>query len=303
MLVIDGATNQKIAKIPLVGTSTYALCWNSVNNKVYATSGVENKVTVVDGVTNQRITTIPVGADPEALVYNPTDNKVYCGNTTSGSISVINGATNAVIATITTGGSPYLAYNPTNNKIYCANGNNTTSVINCATNTVSATLPIISYAFQHNPINNKVYCSSDGNNVRVLNGTTNAVVATIPVEQEPSAMIHNPVQNRVYVTNYWASSISVLRDAMGIEDSIGNWKLEIENSKFNVYPNPARSWFSIHLPQTAGRAALKMYDVSGKLVKELESFGDRELRVSLKDIKPGVYILQYGTETTKLVVR
>jgi MoaA/NifB/PqqE/SkfB family radical SAM enzyme len=39
--------------------------------------------------------------------------------------------------------------------------------------------------------------------------------------------------------------------------------------------------------------------VTGKVVKELESSGNRELRVSLDGINPGVYFVRVGNEMVK----
>jgi len=51
VIVIDGASNQKIAKIP-VGSYTLALCYNPTNNKVYCANMLSDNVTVIDGDTN-----------------------------------------------------------------------------------------------------------------------------------------------------------------------------------------------------------------------------------------------------------
>jgi hypothetical protein len=74
-----------------------------------------------------------------------------------------------------------------------------------------------------------------------------------------------------------------------------------------VYPNPARSYLAVRLPQTADRQNLKIFDVSGKLIKEIatpasQSRNDREIKISLKGINPGIYFLRLGKETKKFLV-
>jgi len=66
-----------------------------------------------------------------------------------------------------------------------------------------------------------------------------------------------------------------------------------------VYPNPAKTYFTLRLPHSADHEQIKIYDVSGKVVKELESSGNRELRVSLDGINPGVYFVRVGNEMVK----
>jgi len=67
VVVIDGATNMKIARIP-AGKWVRALCYNSTNNKIYAASYMDHNITVIDGATNAVIDTIPVSSTPFALV-------------------------------------------------------------------------------------------------------------------------------------------------------------------------------------------------------------------------------------------
>ncbi|MCK4252773.1 hypothetical protein KAX97_15105, partial [candidate division WOR-3 bacterium] len=67
VIAIDGATNEKIARIP-AGGDIQALCWNSINNKIYCANQLSANVTVINGATNAVITTIAVGSYPWALV-------------------------------------------------------------------------------------------------------------------------------------------------------------------------------------------------------------------------------------------
>jgi len=92
VIVIDGATNQKIAKIP-AGRGIYSLCWNSTNNKVYCANYGSDNVSVIDGTTNQVIATIPVGSAPCAFAWNSIENRTYVANFGSSTISVIRDVT------------------------------------------------------------------------------------------------------------------------------------------------------------------------------------------------------------------
>lgn len=70
-----------------------------------------------------------------------------------------------------------------------------------------------------------------------------------------------------------------------------------------IYPNPAKSYLNVHLPQTANSIPLKIYDVSGNLIKQIE-VSQRATRVSLSGINPGVYFVQAGSATIirKLII-
>ena len=82
----------------------------------------------------------------------------------------------------------------------------------------------------------------------------------------------------------------------------------------NIYPNPAGSylairWTSTRFGQTADRQIIKMFDVCGKMIREIASAtmlprndGTGEIKVSLKGINPGIYFLRLGKETKKFIV-
>ena len=87
----------------------------------------------------------------------------------------------------------------------------------------------------------------------------------------------------------------------GIEESS---MFQVLPFTLQVSPNPAKSFFVVRVPSSIKSQMLKMFDVSGKLVKEIDSpsaHNDKvaEMRVSLKGIKPGVYFIQVGDEMVK----
>ncbi|MDH5185703.1 MAG: T9SS type A sorting domain-containing protein [candidate division WOR-3 bacterium] len=293
-----------------VGSNPYALCWNSTNNKVYCANWNSANVTIIDGATNSVITTVPVRIGPRVLCWNSASNKVYCANAWCDSVSIIDGVTNSVIITLPVGTYPCaLCWNSNNNKVYCANYNsNNVTIIDGATDSIITTVTTGSWpnALCWNSTNNKVYCANGANdNVTVIDGTNNSVITTIPVGAFPRAFCWNSIQNRVYVANYWSSSISVIRDVTGIEEECQT--LDALSSTPEIYPNPAKSFLAIRLPQTADRQMIKIFDVSGKLVKVEEKITSaqsqkQEIRISLKGISPGIYFLRLGKDTQKFLV-
>lgn len=99
VIVIDGETDKKIARIP-AGEDIQDMIWNSTDNKVYCANPGSCDVTVIDGVGNSVITTLLVGNEPCALVWNSTNNKVYSANYLSNEISIIDGVDDSIIITI-----------------------------------------------------------------------------------------------------------------------------------------------------------------------------------------------------------
>jgi uncharacterized delta-60 repeat protein len=70
-----------------------------------------------------------------------------------------------------------------------------------------------------------------------------------------------------------------------------------------VYPNPAKTYFTIRLSQSADRAEIKIFDVSGKEVKS-EELKQKNSRVTLDGIKNGVYFIKIddNAELKKIVI-
>jgi YVTN family beta-propeller protein len=100
---------------------------------------------------------------------------------------------------------------------YVANaGSNSVSVINTATNTVMATVPVGA-----NPVNIAVAPSgaaayvtnAASNSVAVINTTTNTVTATIHVGANPVNIAVTPNGASAYVTNAGSNSVSVINTA------------------------------------------------------------------------------------------
>lgn len=91
-----------------------------------------------------------------------------------------------------------------------------------------------------------------------------------------------------------------LQDAPGIEEETNR----ITNlPTLEIYPNPAQSFLNILLPQTVNSIPLKIYDVSGNLIKQTE-ISQPVNTISLNGINPGVYFVQAGSATIirKLII-
>ncbi len=83
---------------------------------------------------------------------------------------------------------------------------------------------------------------------------------------------------------------------------------------FLAYPNPAKTNLAIRLGVNSKNLNLRIYDVAGVLVKEIPAYhsglgnnNQPEIKISLKGINPGVYILRVKTENNefaqKLIVQ
>src|SRR3984893_491469 len=101
--------------------------------------------------------------------------------------------------------------------IYITNqGSNNVSVIDTATNTVTATIPVGSQpqGVAVAPHRSKAYvANANSNNVSVIDTATNTVTATIPVGTFPDGLAVTPHGRKVYVTNNGSNNVSEIDTA------------------------------------------------------------------------------------------
>ena len=144
-----------IASIP-VGSSPSGVAVTPDGGKVYVTNTGTGEspgtVSVISTATDTVIATITIDrgtagtAGSEGVAVTPDGSKVYvASDDEAGSISVINTATNMVAAKFSDGGvAPFgVAVTGDGGQVYVANLlSNTVSVINAASDTVTATIPV-----------------------------------------------------------------------------------------------------------------------------------------------------------------
>jgi YVTN family beta-propeller protein len=100
--------------------------------------------------------------------------------------------------------------------VYVGDDNgNTVSVIDGATNTVTATVPVGTNpsSVSVDAYTDTVYAANLGDNtVSVIDGATNTVTATVPVGSDPEAVSVDPSTDTIYVANF-SNTVSVIDGA------------------------------------------------------------------------------------------
>jgi YVTN family beta-propeller protein len=204
--VIDGTTGAVTAPIPLPGTSVDGLAVNPVTDTVYATERTSadtgaSSVVVIDGATNTVTTTItePAFSQPEGIAVDSATDMVYVANIGSpdrntGNLTVINGATSAITATVAAPAAS-VAVDEATNVIYAVPITAPVSVIDGATNTVTASISLGTGRATGVAVN-----PDTQNGVAVINGATNTLTTTVAVTPGPDDVAVNAASDTVFAS-------------------------------------------------------------------------------------------------------
>jgi YVTN family beta-propeller protein len=156
--------------------------------------------------TTSLLLTVPVGISPNGITFDSSSGNTYVANFDDNTVSIINGATNTVTAMMV-GVNPF-SVAAGNGNVYVTNfGSNTVSVISGTS--VIATIPVGAYptGIAIDSTTGNVYVGSyTGNTVSVISGTS--VIATIPVGITPLGVAAG--NGNVYVTNFGSNTVSVI---------------------------------------------------------------------------------------------
>ena len=159
-------------------------------------------MSVIDVATDTVTATIPVGAGPWLVTVDPLTRTVYVANVSDDTVSVIDAATNAVTATIshvTPLGNPntfnglflqQMAVDPATGVVYVADpSNDSVSVIDVATNTVTGSIPVGGdpEAIAVDPRTHTAYvANTSSGTVSVISAALPTPVTTVSSSRNPS---------------------------------------------------------------------------------------------------------------------
>jgi YVTN family beta-propeller protein len=236
--VIDTATNTVTTNISHGVGNAFGMGLSPDGAHIYVTE-FGDTVSVIDLATHTVTSTVTVGETPISVGFSPDGAHAYVPNGGSDTVSVIDTATNTVTTTIPIGGAgdsrptpASVEVSPDGARAYVANSfykaaNGTVSVIDTATNTVTATIPVGSTpeVVAVSPDGARVYVTNYWDGVTEVNGkivswgpgtvseidtATNTVTTTMTVGRLPRGVAVSPDSTRAYVTNTADNTVSVI---------------------------------------------------------------------------------------------
>ncbi|WP_051692062.1 cadherin-like beta sandwich domain-containing protein, partial [Pedobacter borealis] len=256
--------------------------------KVYVMRQAPNQ-TLTSGSTTTAVTLAAPG-----VVYNWTNDKPSISLAASGtgniaSFTATNNTTSPVTATITATPVSFL-YIPNS-------GDGTVSVVNTATNLVTATIGVggSPKGVSVSPDGSTVYVTnSDDGTVSVINSATNTVTATINVGMSPNGVAVSPDGSKVYVTNYNGGTISVINAATNTVTATIN----VGDGPIVISVNPNGN--NIYVTNFFSNTVSVINTVSNTVVTTI-NVGNLPVGVAISPDGSKVYVTNYNDDTVSVI--
>ena len=231
--VISGESNLVVTTVSVPGNPSGAT-YDSGNGDVYVAISGSNLMSVISGATNTVLANFDVGAGVSGAAYDADNGAVYAPNAYADAAIVIStllsidgllpslrGSAEVGVAGAATavGSQPYgVAYDGDNDAVYVANhGANTVSVVDAATGTVTATVPLgpgaSPWGIAYDGGNGEVYVADNGLNEVSVIDSANSVVAVVAVGAGPEGVAYDSGDGDVYVANGGSHNVTVIDGA------------------------------------------------------------------------------------------
>jgi YVTN family beta-propeller protein len=115
--ILNETSGDSVGFIPNTN-GVHGIAFDNELGRGYTSNGRSNNVTVFDLNTNQVITQIATGENPDAILFEPHTKTIITCNGRSKNLSIIDPKTNTVLATVDVGGKPETAVSDGNAKLF-----------------------------------------------------------------------------------------------------------------------------------------------------------------------------------------
>ncbi|WP_316843180.1 gliding motility-associated C-terminal domain-containing protein [Pedobacter psychrodurus] len=236
---------------------------------------------------------------PAECIFNWTNNNPSIGLAVSGtgnipSFTAVNNGNAPVIATITATPQAAASF------AYISDDMGQLSVINLATNTVVARVPVgvSSMAVVVNNANNRIYVANQqSHSVSVINSITNTIVTTIDFGVgEPSGLTLSPDGSKLYVTDY-NQYVNLLRVINTTDNSVIT-SIPIGNNSWGVVVSPdGRFVYTV----SAGDGTITVINTQTNSVMATISLGQAPFNICISADGKFLYVTNYGSNMVSVI--
>ncbi len=188
---------------------------------------------------------------------------------------------------------------------YVANqGGTTVSVIDTATNAVTATITVglSPYGVAVSPDGSRVYvANANGGTVSVIDTATSVVTATIPVGSRPNGVAASPDGSRVYVTNNGGNTVTVIDTATNAVTAT----IPVGNSPYGVAASPdgSRVYVANNCVSSSNctNGTVSVIDTATDQVTDTSPVGGQPPGVAVSPDGSQVYVTNETSDTVSVI--
>ncbi len=197
VVVVNADDNRIVARIsPTPGVHGVAVAHEL--GRGFISVGGESKVAIFDLGTNQVLSTVTTGPNPDAILFEPGRQEVYAFNRRGQSATVFDAKTGNVVATIPLSGNPEFAQaDPKAGRVYSNIDNKSeVDVIDTGTHTVVAKWPIApgesASGMAIDLAHHRLFLGCENKMMLMMDSGNGKVLATIPIGAGVDANAFDP---------------------------------------------------------------------------------------------------------------
>jgi YVTN family beta-propeller protein len=203
--VLDKTTGDSVGIIENT-TGVHGIAFDKQNGKGYTSNGRLNNVTVFDLASNQVITQIATGENPDAILFEPFSKMIVTCNGRSKDLSVIDPIAKKVIGTIPVGGKPETAVADGAGKLFVnVEDKNEIVEVDMKTFTVKSHWSVSPGEEPTGLVidvkTNRLFAGCGNKYLVELNATTGAVVNTFPIGDGCDGVAFDTKTKNIFTSN------------------------------------------------------------------------------------------------------
>lgn len=199
------------------GTLLYAISYDRRTYYQYPLG----RLTTIDAATGTVANTIAVGACPERVTASPDGSWLSITHYDTRSVSIVNLATGTLTAVGMRDAPLGTVFTPDGTHAYVSNEHSVTVIDPTTSDAYDLLVGDLPRGLQFSPDGKLAYSTDFGEGtISVIDPITNSITATLAVLSHPEAVAVSADGERVYVGDYWSRAVAVisvpmLRDLLG----------------------------------------------------------------------------------------
>lgn len=225
--ILDEQTGDSVGVV-LNTSGVHGVAFDNKLGRGYTSNGRSNNVTVFDLKTNQVITQVTTGENPDAIMYEPHTKTIITCNGRSKNLSVIDPGTNKLVTNIALEGKPEEAVSDGKGKLF-VNLEDKNEVVE-----VDLKSHLVIHRWSLNGDEGPTGLKYDAHTKRlfigcdkhlvVMDATNGTIVAKLPIGEGCDGVAFDPSSKTVFTSNGRSGNMTVIKEKSASEFAVvGNY--------------------------------------------------------------------------------